>query len=109
VKISDAFPSRYLKASDLPHPVTVHIDQVKMEDVDGSGHPDNFKPCLYFRDKSKGMVLNKTNAFLLKSVLGNETEEWYGQTVSIYVDQTQYQGRMVPCLRLRIPEPQASP
>ena len=59
MNINDAFPSKYLKASDLQgrnHSVT--IANVVTEDI-GKGEE---KLIIYFQGHKKGMVLNKTNA-----------------------------------------------
>lgn len=106
MKISSAFPSRYLKAVDLPKnkEVQVVIDHVKMEDVSGDGTEE--RPVVYFKGKNKGLGLNKTNAGVLQAGLGDETEDWEGREILLYVTQTPFQGNMVDCIRLRcVPEP----
>ena len=104
MKIGAAFPSKYLKAADLAgRAVKVAIDTVKMEDIG-----DEEKPCLYFRGKSKGMILNRTNADVLAARYGDDTEHWEGQELEIYPDKTHFQGKLVDCLRVRVPVPPAA-
>ena len=83
--INSAFPSNYLKAADLRGGrVTVAIDSVVIENIG-----DEDKPIVYFQGKEKGLVLNKTNANMvrdkrlifaeLKSAKGKvtpEQEQW---------------------------------
>lgn len=105
MNIGAAFPSKYLKAANIPEdqPVTVRIDRVEQEDVGDKGKKE-VKPVLYFIGKDKGMVLNKTNARVLETAYGAETDDWHGKPVTIVSTETEYAGDMVACLRLRIPK-----
>jgi len=105
VNITSAFPSRYLKAADIPlgQSVTVTVRSVVSEGVESDHGPAEDKPVLYFMDKKKGLVLNRTNAAIVSEAYGDETDAWTGLPVEIYTTQTEFRGRMVPCLRLRIP------
>lgn len=108
MKISSAFPSKFLKASDLHgKEVRVEIFDVRMEDVAGDGSEE--KPVVYFKDKQKGLVLNKTNAGKLEVHFGDDTDDWLGKTILIYPDVTQFQGKTVDCLRVRVPAEEAKP
>jgi hypothetical protein len=105
MNINDAFPSSYIKAADLQgRPVRVTVESCQLEDLDGEQ-----KPVLRFRGKQKGMVLNRVNAGTLSAALGDETAAWTGREIEIYPDQTMFQGRMVACLRLRVPQQQQQP
>jgi len=98
--INDAFPSNYLKASDLKGmPVTVTIDHVDFEEV---GREREKKPVVYFTGKQKGIVLNKTNARKITEITGSAiTEEWKGQAVVIYPTETEFGGETVECIRIK--------
>lgn len=100
IKISDAFPSNWLKADDIPKgkKVRCKIREVQMEKC-GEGD----KPVCYFASKDKGLVLNKTNAAALAAVYGDDTDDWIDQEVLLYVAQVSYQGRMVPAIRVETP------
>ena len=103
MNINDLFPSNYLKADDLQgHEVECQIESVKLEDLNGER-----KLVLYFRDRKKGLVLNKTNTQVLGASYGPETDDWFGRKVVVYPDQTPFQGKLVPCLRVRVPVPRA--
>ena len=101
MNINAAFPSKYLKSADLPtdRDIPVRMDYVQVEALD-SGED---KPVLYFIDKTKGLVLNRTNSSMIEAAYGPETDEWHGREISIHVDSTMFGGRRVPCLRVKTP------
>ena len=103
MKITSAYPSKYLKESDLSgREVPCVIDRVTVEDVGGPSDPEE-KPVVYFVGKNKGMVLNKTNSMYIANKYGEETDDWKGKTIIIHPDTTMFQGKMVACLRVRVP------
>lgn len=98
--INDCFPSKFLKASDLQgvEPI-VTIDRVDFEPV---GRDREMKAVLYFAGKSKGLVLNKTNANKITEMIGSGiTEEWTGQKIRLYATETQFGGDTVDCIRIK--------
>lgn len=102
--INDAFPSNYLKASDLKgRSVVVVVDRVEFEPV---GQSKEMKPVLYFANKDKGIVLNKTNANKIIGLVGSpNTEDWKGHPIMLYPTETSFQGEMVDCIRVRAAPP----
>lgn len=99
MKISSAFPSTYLKASDLQQRrVRVTMGHVAMEDLGG-----DLKPILYFQGKEKGLVLNKTNSNAIMAVYGDDTDQWLGQSIELYEAQVDFQGRTVAAIRVFVP------
>jgi hypothetical protein len=101
MNIGTAFPSKYLKASDLGQlrPVVV-IDAVRMESIGD----DEDKPVVHFQGKAKGLVLNKTNANMIAEITGSqETEHWRGRRIALYASKTDYQGKRVDCVRVDYP------
>ena len=111
MNIGAAFPSKYVRAADLPDGkfITVTIDRVETDNVAGNGEPEECKPILFFAGKEKGLVLNKTNANTIAGAYGQETDDWLGKPVLIYATETQYGGKMVPCVRVKIPKGDARP
>ena len=98
--INDAFPSNYLKASDLQggQPV-VTIDRVEFEAV---GREKEMKPILYFAGKEKGLVLNKTNAKNVAHLTGSfQTEDWEGFNIRLYATNVEFQGDTVEAIRIK--------
>jgi hypothetical protein len=103
--IDEAFPSKYLRASDLQgRNVTVKMGRVEQEKIG-----DDTKLILYFQGKDKGMVLNKTNANNIASIHGGETEDWYGKEITLVEAMVDYQGKSVPAIRIRAPQRKPAP
>jgi len=115
MNIDSAFPSAYLKASDLgtSAPV-VTIDRVEVEPV---GRDREMKPVIYFKGKEKGVVLNKTNSNMIASLLGSrDTDDWSGCQIRLYATTTEFGGETVECIRIKAagaqkakPKPQVQP
>jgi len=98
MRISNAFPSDYLKAADLQgRAVTVTMSHVDMREI--GGEP---KPILYFKGKEKGMVLNKTNAGKIAEMFGDDTDDWEGGEVILYEAMVDFQGKTVAAIRIRL-------
>lgn len=98
--INEAFPSNYLKASDIKgaEPI-VTIDHVAFEPV---GRTREMKAVIYFKGKEKGFVLNKTNATKITQLAGSDlTENWDGVRVKLYATETEYAGDTVECIRVK--------
>ena len=103
MNINDAFPSKYLKASDLQgRNLTVRMDQVQVEEVGGGDK----KAVLYFQNAQKGLVLNRINASTIEMSYGSDTDRWRGQPLTLRPDNTLYKGQPVPCIRLSVPPKQ---
>jgi hypothetical protein len=98
--IYEAFPSHYLKASDLQgREVAVTIERVEFEPV---GREREMKAIVSFVGKTKGMVLNKTNARKIVEIVGSAlTEDWYGTTITLYPTECEFGGETVDCLRVK--------
>jgi hypothetical protein len=103
--IDSAFPSKYLKASDLQgRNVTVKMGRVEQEKIG-----DDMKLILYFQGKEKGVVLNKTNANNVAAIYGGETEDWYGKEITLVEAMVDFQGKSVPAIRMRAPPRNSAP
>ena len=99
MRVSDAFPSDYLKAADLRDKnVLVTIDRVEMKDIG-----DDHKPIVYFQGKDKGLVLNKTNANNIALAYGDDTDDWTGKEIVLFPAMVDFQGRTVSAIRVRTP------
>lgn len=103
MNIFEEFPSKYLKAEDLKgrtHSVT--IERVEREEMnDGKS-----KPTVYFRGVVKGVVLNKTNATLIASLYGPDTNAWIGQPIMVFPSVVLMDGQNKPCIRFQPPAAQ---
>lgn len=103
MKVSDMFPAKYLSASDLHgKAVPVTIRGVEYDEMrDPKSGKKILKPVVYFKDKVKGLVLNKTNAFAIAGLLGDDTEQWKGGKIMIYPDRTMVAGTEKDCIRVK--------
>ena len=105
MRMSEEFPSKYLKADDLMgREVRVTIARVEREKMG-----DDFKPVVYFNGKEKGVVLNKTNAFTIANAYGDETADWFGNDVILFSVMTEYGGKTAPAIRVRLPVARDNP
>ena len=99
MRMSDAFPSNFLKAEDLQgRQTTVTIEACAFEDIG-----DDHKLVLRFVGEEKGLVCNKTNATMIADTYGDETNDWVGKRVTLFPTKTMFGGKQVPCLRVMIP------
>ena len=100
MRISDVFPSNYIKASDLNgrSPI-VTISHIEFEKIG-----DNQKPVVYFVGKEKGLVLNKTNANNIAMFHGDEMDDWKDKEIVLFPIMVEFQGKMVEAIRVRIPQ-----
>ena len=103
MNINTAFPSNYIKASDLNgSAVPVTIREVKVEEV---GRTKDRKPVVYFLGKEKGLVLNRTNSKKIAEIAGSpDTEDWGGTVIAIYPTETEFGGETVECIRVKAPK-----
>jgi hypothetical protein len=101
VKIGTAF-SQYLKHEDLGgRNVLVTIERVEIEEIKSETGKEQ-KPVVYFLGKGKGLILNRTNADSIASILGtDETDDWQGQQVVLYTDhKIQFGSKRVSGIRI---------
>ena len=100
MRISDAFPSKHLKASDLQGTRA----KVVMNYVDLQKIGDDTKPVLYFQGKQKGLVLNKVNSRTIADAYGDDTNSWTGCTIELFEAMVDFQGKVVPAIRVSTPQ-----
>jgi hypothetical protein len=104
MKVSDIYPTKYLKATDLQgREHRVAITNVIFENVG-----DDKKLVAYFTGKQKGLVLNKTNARALAKVFGDDSGGWLNKEVIIHETVVDFRGDAVPTIRVKFP-PQVAP
>jgi arabinogalactan endo-1,4-beta-galactosidase len=99
MKMSEEFPSKYLKAADLQgREVRVIMQNVEREKIG-----DDTKPVLYFKGKDKGVVLNKTNAGTISDAYGDDSDDWFDQPLILFSVMVDFQGKVGPAIRCRVP------
>lgn len=100
MKISNAFPSKFLKAEDLQGGrYTLTIARVTIEEV----NEGESKPVVHFHNTQKGMVLNKTNAMNIGILYGDETDAWTGKQVELFTTMVPFGNQTVPAIRITAP------
>jgi hypothetical protein len=93
-------PARHMRAIDIVGDTLATIVGVEQQEVGADG---DIKPCLVFREPHlRPLPVNRTNADSLTEALGtSDTRRWIGRQVVLYASETRYQGRRVPCVRIR--------
>lgn len=105
MNINEAFPSNYLKASDLNgQSPTVTIEHVEMQEL-GQGRDKERKLVIGFKGKEKTMICNKTNATTIASLYGPDTESWLNQKITLTAREVEFQGTMVLAIRVSLQKP----
>lgn len=104
MRISEAFPSNYLKASDLQdRTIQVRMSHVEMEKIG-----DDTKPVLFFVGKERGLVLNKTNSKTIVSAYGDDTDKWSDKPLILFPAMVDFRGESVIAIRVRVPQTRAA-
>lgn len=102
MKISDIFPSKYVKAQDLNgKTVTLTIKSLTVEEMLNHASEKERKPVLYFEKATKGLVLNRTNAMIISALYGDEADDWRGKRISIYPTRVKAFGTLQDAIRVR--------
>jgi hypothetical protein len=98
--------SRFLRAEDLAQEKTLRIKKAT-EEVVGNGADREKKLAIWFTNEQRGLLLNRTNNRTIRSAYGDDVEGWAGKLIVVFPTETEMRGRVVPCLRVRIPPPKA--
>jgi hypothetical protein len=104
MKISQLFPSKYLKLSDLEGggagPWRVTITDVVQEKTERGDE----LLVVFFAELEKGLVLKKTNAVAIEALYGDDTSDWIGQQVDLVGRQQDFKGRTYDVIRILPPK-----
>jgi hypothetical protein len=105
MRANQAFPSKYLKSSDVKEKPRVAVISHLAQEMVGQGQDAKEKHVLYFEDQ-KPLVLNRTNWDALEEAFG-DSDDWPGNKVKLRSARTQYQGKSVDGLRVEaiVPKP----
>lgn len=98
------FDRDYLGHFDLDgKDVTVEINKVVAGELTAMGGRKSKKPILYFSGKEKGLIANKTNCRTIAALYGNNTDDWVGKRITLYVSTTRNPdgGGETECIRIR--------
>lgn len=86
--MSNEFPSKWLRATDITRPVTLTIASVTKEQVGQS-----FQWVLRFHKAQKGLVLKPGINAALMSAFGKNSDAWVGHKVQLSPASGSYQGK----------------
>ena len=102
-KIGEMIESKYLKQSDIGNEeVPVTVMGVKKVNVARDDEDPEYRWTVAFKDFAKPMVLNVTNLKRLAKALGDDTDDWNGRQVCLYVDpDIEFGGNVVGGLRIK--------
>ena len=109
MKVSAKATSKYLSKADIAAPLVAIMDFVRTETLQ---NPTEQKDVLHFvGEQIKPLVLNVTNKRVIIAAYGDESDDWRGKPLEIYVnhDVTNSSGQVVGGVRVRIPAPAAPP
>jgi hypothetical protein len=104
MKLSDMFPSRYVKGEELNgRSVTVTISKVQPEKMRPNPQsPEVTRYVLYTRESKKGVVLSKTTATQIAQAVGSvETDEWIDKQITLYPEPMTVAGVQRVAIRVR--------
>ena len=102
VKLNTVFGGDALKADDLngrEWPLTIQSVDVKQFN-DGTR-----KIVLQFAGADKSLICNKTNANRIAVMHGDDTDYWVGKQITLFSDMVDFQGRLVPAIRVKTQPP----
>lgn len=112
MKAGQMIESKYLKKEDLDgSEVIVTIAKIGQGNVAMEDQPEELKWMVRFKEFKKPMVLNSTNIQLLTKALDtDETDDWIGREVILYVDDNvSFGGKLVGGIRIKSSKPVAAP
>jgi hypothetical protein len=111
VTLSEAFPSKYLKATDLEDgPAVATIKLAELEKIKGYDGKEQAKVIVYFAKKFKPLVLNRTNYESIMDIADSgETEDWPGTKIELYTIPVTFNGKTADGIRIRKPGAEQKP
>lgn len=104
LEINTVYAGDYLRAADLQgREVTLTISDAGTDTFDDG----KTQVILSFEKTAKRLGLNKTNANTIANDLGYGTDalRWIGKKITVFPTTTEFQGKNVPCIRIRFGPP----
>ena len=96
-----------LKAEDLAGRAhKVQIDNIEIAKFKGQNGEEQ-KLVVKLVGKKKGLVLNKTNSMVISKYYGKDFTQWRGKEIEIFPTETDFGGKLVDCIRVRVEPPRA--
>lgn len=103
VKVSEVYKGggSFLSAK-LADELELYQTNLKIADVELKEIKEDKKLIMSFEDIEELLPLNVTNAKILQDGLGDETEDWKGQTIQLLPVKRNFQGRMVDAIQVMV-------
>ena len=102
------FPTKYLAHADLgDKEVDVRIESADLDEMSVEGGSE-MKLVLSFVGAKKQMISNLTNYNMIASLYGEETDDWPGHWITLYVNtRIPFGSKLVSGIRVRGVRPRA--
>lgn len=105
-KIGEMIESKFMKKDDIHGEAIMTIAKVGQVNVAQENQPEELKWAVKFAEHKKPMVLNSTNIQLLGAICGDDTDDWTGKKVCVYIDPSiSFQGKLTGGLRIKAATP----
>jgi hypothetical protein len=109
MKMNDMIESKYLKQGDVEGEIPVTVAGLKKVNVARDDEEPEYRWTVKFDEFPKPMVINSTNLKRMFKALGDDTDDWLGGKIMLYVDHdVEYAGNIVGGLRVRAIKSKAS-
>ena len=101
-KVGEMIESKYLKQTDVHDEMLVTVVKVGKANIAREGDEPEYKWLVRFQEFAKPMVLNSTNIKRLAKACGDDTDDWVGKQITLYVDpDVEFAGNVVGGLRIK--------
>lgn len=105
--VDEMYPSKWLKPDEVPDgDLILTVADVTFE---GVGPEKEMKLVLAFRENTKRLVCNVTNAKTLKGLYGKDPNEWIGKRIALYATEVPFGGEQRMGIRVRMRPPAQEP
>jgi hypothetical protein len=98
------YPSKYIKGVEVKAAGrSIALTIVRIEprhELAGKKGESESKPAVFFKETEKGLVLNKTNATSIATVLGRDPRKWIGRKVVLCTERGKFGGVMRDVVRI---------
>jgi hypothetical protein len=103
VKVSDVYNSggQFLSAK-IAEELDLYQTDIKIATVELMEIREDKKLVIHFEDMDELLPLNVTNARILQDSLGNETDDWEGNTIQLLPVKRNFQGKMVDAIQVMV-------
>jgi hypothetical protein len=110
---SDAMPSKYFRAKDLPAgwELQVEIELARLEKFEGErGGKETEKMVVYFRRQKSALVVGSVVWDQIVSATNEEDSDcWRGHVVTLFRTTCQFGREVVDCIRVKAADKKAAP